>query len=414
MNIKNKLISDLLKKDKNISQAAACEIIDTKNIEAWIYLIKNSDYIMNFIKHNASNKLFDACNEKNIENLFDFLEYHSPSFDEFIASAFFKFNNDKIEEKMSNLLKNGTNQQKAYAAKYFCLNPKLEIATILFENVKSDYNFLSENIAQTLGVLKDEKSYNYYLKQLFSNDDWECLEAARFLSLYGNKDAILPMLQRMSTSSISDYICGEIASLESLPNLIMSKNAEIQELSLECFDNILSSLIQTWPLSVVFDFEIQNCLKILLSKVKENSPLKGQYAQLLLKAKNKFDLYYQNNEYKFDEDKNTVDEIKNIYELLKSYPEEFWEVQKDNLFEELDSSRKRKIACINLISELKMNYAQDELLKLLNDQDENIVCEVILALSNFDMINKIKNKKEILEKITNPNLKAMIKEIFKD
>ena len=412
MNIKNALISDLLKKDKTISQNAACKIIDTQNIDAWIYLIENADYIMDFIKNNASKKLLLACNENNIENLFAFLEYHSPSFDEFIAQAFFKFNNEKIEKRMEELLRDGTSHQKAYATKYFCLNPKNEIAKILFENTKNTYNFLSENSAQALGILKDKNSYNYYLEKLSSNDDWECLDAARFLSLYGNQDAILPMLRRMATSSINDYISGEIASLEAMPNLIMSENNEIQELSLECFDNILSSLIQIWSLSVIFDFEIKNCLEIILSKSKENNSFKGQYAQLLLKAKNKFDLYHQNNEYTFDEDKNTIEEIKNICELLNSYSEEFWEAQKDNLFEELTSTKKRKIAALNLISELKMDYALDELLKLLNDSDENIICETILTLSNFDMINKIENKQEILDKINNSNLKAMIEGHF--
>ena len=161
-----------------------------------------------------------------------------------------------------------------------------------------------------------------------------------------------------------------------------------------------------------FDFEIKTCLEIILSNATTNKEPIGQYALLLLKAKNKFDLYNENKEYTFDEDKNTIDEIKNIYNLLHSYPEEFWEVQKDNLFEELNSTKKRKIACINLISELKMDYATNELLNMLNE-DESIISVAILALSGFGAINTIKNKEEILEKINNPNLKAMIEEIFK-
>lgn len=412
MNIKNTLISDLLKKDKTLSQQAAEAIINNKDIDAWKYLIENSDYIMDFIKNNASKKLLQACNEENIYNLFDFIEYHSPSFEDFVAQAFYQFNNQKIEEKMDNLIKNGTNEQKTYATKYFCLNPKKEITSILFEHTKSDYNPLSENSAQALGILKDIPSYEYYLEKLSSSDDWECLNSARFLSLYGNKNAILPLLKRMSTSSISEYICGEIASLEAMPQLLTHQKKEIQELALECFDNILSSLIQTWELSVVFDFEIKTCLEIILSNATTNKEPIGQYALLLLKAKNKFDLYNENKEYTFDEDKNTIDEIKNIYNLLHSYPEEFWEVQKDNLFEELNSTKKRKIACINLISELKMDYATDELLNMLNE-DESIISVAILALSGFGAINTIKNKEEILEKINNPNLKAMIEAIFK-
>ena len=59
-----------------------------------------------------------------------------------------------------------------------------------------------------------------------------------------------------------------------------------------------------------------------------------------------------------------------------------------------------------------MDYATDELLNMLNE-DESIISVAILALSGFGAINTIKNKEEILEKINNPNLKAMIEEIFK-
>ena len=60
MNIKNTLISDLLKKDKTLSQQAAEAIINNKDIDAWKYLIENSDYIMDFIKNNASKKLLQS------------------------------------------------------------------------------------------------------------------------------------------------------------------------------------------------------------------------------------------------------------------------------------------------------------------------------------------------------------------
>ena len=50
MNLKNKLTSDLLKKDKNISQNAANIIIDAVDLDAWICLVENADYILDFIK----------------------------------------------------------------------------------------------------------------------------------------------------------------------------------------------------------------------------------------------------------------------------------------------------------------------------------------------------------------------------
>lgn len=413
MNLKNKLTSDLLKKDKNISQNAANIIIDAVDLDAWICLVENADYILDFIKRNATQKLFFACNEKNIFNLFEFLNYHSSDLDYFVASAFVEFCNDEIIERMFALLEDGTNQQKAYAAKFFSISPNSGVAELLFEGSKSEFKPLANNCALALGEMQDKTSFEYYLELLSSDDEWKVLSAAEFLSLYGNKDVVLPMLRAMSNSTMSEYISSEIASFEKLYTLFVSDNEEVQALSLECFDNILSGLVHVWPLSVLFDFEVNTCLKTLLELVKKEGKFQKKCSQLLLKAKNRLELFRQNDEYKYDEDKNTLAELDDICEFLNSYPEEFWEAQIDNLFDELDSpNNKRVIAALNLIAELKIDYASKYLLNKLDTSDEKILCEIIITLSHIGGVSEISNKKEILTKITNPNLQAIAENIF--
>ena len=413
MNCKNKLVGDLLKKDKNISQNAANEIINNTDLDAWVYLVENFDYILDFIKRNATQKLFMACNERNISNLFDFLDYHSPDLDEFVASAFAEFCNDEIMDAMTEFLKNGTKQQKAYAAKFFAIVAKPEMSELLFEASKSDYSPLADNCALALSNLQDQKSYEYYLDFLTDEDDWKVLSAARFLNLYGDKKAILPMLQAMHKSPMSENIAGEIASLEKLFLLFKNKNPEIQALSFECFDNILSGLIQIWSLNALFSFEVKTCIETLLEILHSESPFKNQCAQLLLKAKNRLELYNSNDEYQYDEDKNTLQELDEICGLLNSYSESFWEAQIDLLFDELDNeSSKRKIAALNLISDMKIDYAAEELVKKLNTEDEKMLCEIIITLSNINGISQIPDKDEILSKIQNTTLKAIVENIF--
>lgn len=414
MNLKNKLAGDLLKKDKNLSQEAAQRIINNADLDAWICLIENSDYILDFIKRNAAQKLFYACNANNVSNLFEFLDYHSPDFDEFIASALVEYGNQEIEEEMLAILKNGTNQQKAYAAKFFCLIQKAEVSALLFETSQSDYKPLADNSAMALGEMKDQYSYQYYLDLLESDDEWKILNAAQFLSLYNNKEALLPMLRAMSKSTMSEHIAGEIASFEKLPSLFRDQNKEIQEMALECFDNILSGLVEVWPLSVCFNFEVKACIQTLLEDLQQGSDLSSKYSQLLLKAKNRIELFYENDEYKYDEDKNTLAELEDICALLNSYPESFWEAQIDNLFEEIENgSKKRKIAALNLFATLNIDYASKELIRFLEKcDDENIICETIITLSTIGGIGSIQNKENILQKINNENLKAIAENIF--
>lgn len=413
MNCKNKLVEDLLKKDKKISQDAANKIIDTADLDAWVYLVENIDYIMDFIKRNATQKLFMACNTQNISNLFEFLDYHSPDLDEFVASAFAEFCNEEIMDAMSELLKNGTNQQKAYAAKFFSIVTTPEMSEVLFETSKSDYSPLADNCAVALGALEDKKSYEYYLELLSDEDEWKVLTAAQFLSLYGDKRVILPMLRAMSKSTMSEHIAGEIASFEKLFMLFRDKNPEIQALSLECFDNILSGIVQIWSLNALFSFEVKACVNTLFELLKEDGSFKTQYSQLLLKAKNRLEFYNNNDEYKYDEDKNTLQELDEICNLLNSYAESFWEAQIDNIFEELDSeNQKRKIAALNLISDMKIDYATQELIKKLNTDDEKMLCEIIITLSNIGGVSQISDKDTILSKIENTTLKAIVENIF--
>lgn len=413
MNLQNKLAADLLKKDKKVSNDAAFRIVNEKNLDAWVCLVEEGEYVFDFIKRFASQKLLNACNHDNIYNLFDFMKYYSSDWDDFVAQALAEFCDDDIVERCLELLETGTKQEKAYCAKFFSYVQNEGAIATLFENSKSQYSPLASNCAIALGEAKDEKSYDYYLELLSSEDDWDKLQAAQFLSLYGNKEATSPILEAMSHSTMSEHIAGELASFRKLNELINSEDGKVKELSLECLDHLLSGLVEIWPLSVLFDFEIKACLDNILNLLRQEDGFTGRYSQILLKAQNSLNLFNDNSEYKYDEDKNTLDELANICDMLNSQSEDFWEVQIDNLLDEIDSANeKRQIAAISLIAALKVEEALPYLMKKLDLTNETILCEVIIAIGQLGGIKQIANQDAILDRMQNDTLKAIAQNIF--
>ena len=94
---------------------------------------------------------------------------------------------------------------------------------------------------------------------------------------------------------------------------------------------------------------------------------------------------------------------------------DFWEAQIDDLLDELTSENKaRKSSAINLISYLELNIASQYLLEVLDsEENEQMICEIVMALSKLNCIPQIKNKKEITEKIKhNENIKAIVESLF--
>ena len=75
--------------------------------------------------------------------------------------------------------------------------------------------------------------------------------------------------------------------------------------------NIVNAIPEIISPSVVCDYELYN--------VFESLPLTSTSAVLLRLAKDKFEELTSNDEYLFDSDKNTKDEVQAISELLKRY-----------------------------------------------------------------------------------------------
>ena len=400
------LVKDLTAKDEQKAFAAAQSLINNKNTEAFQILADKSEFLFDFVKNNVNKRLQKAINKKNFRNLFGFLKIYAPDFEDTIVGAFASYANEDLTDEMLELLENGTESEKTYSAKYFSYIPDTISADLLTDYaLNNDNEALAFNAAKALGSMQIDSAYNKAVELLDSDDDFTVLKAVKFLVAYENKDAVDALFKAMEKSSMSENIAGEIPYLESLLTLVQTK----KEPALMCLENILSGLGEILPLNQVFNFELYDILAFLISDNQKNK--NPQTAVVLLSALAKFDTLANNEEYTFDEDKSTKQEVQEIYNLLKSQQEYFWNAQKRLAVQELQSAPLRVSSALQMICEFKIKDAKEEVKKLLDSDNEIIVCEAAAALKQLDALAGI-DKVEILSKIKDENKKAIIESLF--
>lgn len=410
MENKEQLVKDLTAKDEKKAFDAACCIVNNADTEAFQILADKSEFLFDFVKNNVSKRLQKAITPENFRNLFAFLKIYCPDFEDVIVSSLAKYANEELTDEMLELLEKGTDEEKAYAAKYFSYIPDTIAAETLTEYAFSDNEAIAFNAAKALGAMNLDNAYKKALELLKDSDDFTVLKAVKFLVAYEDKNAVENILKAMVKSSMSENIAGEIPYLESLMELL--SKSEDKSLVLLCIDYILSGLGEILPLSQIFCFEMFEVLEFLISYNTQNK--NPQASVILLKALAKFEMLTQNDEYTFDEDKNTKQEINDIYNLLKKQQEYFWNAQKNLVKNELNVNTKpsaRMSNALRVIAEYKLSQAEQEIKGLLNSTDEILICEAIGTLKQLNKLDGI-DKNSILSKVQDENKKAIIQSLF--
>jgi len=414
MNVGNATASALLGKNNESANKAAENIINNCDLEAWQCLIDNTDNLFSYIKEKAGKRLTKAINNNNYEKVFTLFKKHDGDWEDYLALALSTLSSPELNEKMIQLLQNGSVEEQTYAARYFCYVNEPSSAEYLFEASKKYYIPLRTNSAEALGILGHEESYNYYLNLLKSDDEWDKTEAAQFLANYGNEEAAPAILEAMTNSGMSELIAGEIAMLTDIFTLFNSKDEKTKLLALEALDNIISGIPEVWPMGVILDFKIFESLDTLINMAKNENisedSLSGKYAQILLKSRQKFTMFVENSQYTYDEEKDILAELDEIYHLLAYEEETFWSEQIKNLYKELSvSDSKRKLAAISVISELELNESSPYLIRLIlnTEENEHVLCEAIALLAKLGKMEHLEGN-NLLERVKDPNLQAYI------
>ncbi len=412
MKLANSLAGAMTNKNKDTAYKAVREVLEKHDLDAWACLVENADRIFPFVKENIEKNFSNIVNINNYQNLFSLLKIYSYDFDDCFSEILSKLSsqNTEITEKMLELLKDGSDDEKSYAAKYFSYVSDKRAAALLLDAYSAEFESLKYNSAKALGDMKDELSYNYFLEKLKSDDDWEKNEAVQFLQSYGDKKVFPYLLDTMANSGMPEHIAGYIALLENISNYFGIEDKKTEELALECFQHIIASEAEVWPLSTIIDFRIYESLEKLTELVKNSAnEMKGRYASLLLYAENQFSMFLENNEYKFNEDKETLAELDEIVALLKGQSQEFWNICKSEIKNELSCNNTKRIAfALDISNELDLKDFAQEIKMLLETQtDEIVLYKSALCLYKFGQNDYI-NKEKLFEKISDTNLQAHI------
>ncbi|MBR5554832.1 hypothetical protein IKU74_02350 [bacterium] len=384
------LIKKLTGKNKPDFEFAAQHLVDSADVEMFKALVEKDDFLFDFVKENVAQRIANAVNEGNYENLLKFLEFYSPSYDEVIISSLAKFADEDLTDEMLELFENGNNAQKTYCAKYFAYIQDPLAIELLKKNSYTEDDFLNSNCASTLGVMNEESSYKEALGKLKTGDEFEQLKAVKFLGAYGNSEAIPYLIEVMKTSTMSENIAGEIPYLADIFSIL----EQDKEGGLLIINNIVNGLGEIIPLSSVFDYELYEVFERLMHNAEDSCT-----AIVLLNANEKFDTLTENDEYLFDEDKNTKKEILDIKKLLGN-------IHKKELLGFVNAELREDSPFVYTA----LDFAQDmfavrELLKCSNQTVIVKTAEVLKAHNELDDTSR----QVALLKITDDNIKSIIR-----
>ena len=383
-------LKKLTGKNKNDYEAVAKHLVDDCDVELFKELVDNDDFLFDFVKNNVAQRIENAVNQNNYQNLVEFLKYYSQSYEDAIVGSLVKYADEDLTDLMLDKFENGCDNEKTYAAKYFAKVQDPLAYEFLRLNSYSDNEFLAQNCAMTLGAWHDEKSFDEAIEKLQNSDDFEKLSAVKFLTAYGDKKAVPMLFEAMKTSTMAENIAGEIPYLVPLYELIKT----YYENTLLAIIYITNALGEILPLSVVFDFELFEVFEELINNHDDS-----KVAITLLNARDKFDTLTENDEYLYDEDKNTKNEIFDIKKLLNS-------AKKKDLEKYINDELREDSPFVFTA----LDFATDELAirELLKSNNQTLIlktAEVLKSLGNFDETART----VALLKVTDINIKAIIR-----
>ena len=230
------------------------------------------------------------------------------------------------------------------------------------------------------------------LEMLKSEDEFEQFEAVKFLVTYQAKDTLSEIVNVMKKSSLAENIAAEI------PYLISAEEFFGQNFEDACLVlcNIINAIPEIIPPSFVSEFGLYEVIEYLV-----DTRLTSPAAVALRVAKEKFEELCSNDEYLFDCDKNTKDEIKAINELLKKFnPQKLKSLFYDELYDGSDFV----FFAVDFVDEI------EELEELLDTENQTLILKVLTVLKSKGSLNAV-HKENAFKKVTNNEIKQIIQVI---
>ena len=257
------LIKQLTGKNPTEYEVVAQSLVDNSNVELFQKLVKQDDFLFDFIKVNVAKRIQQACNQNNYKNLIKFMKYYSSSYDTMMAEVLHSFEDNNIYDEMKNLFFEGTNDEKAYAVKYFSFVDKSKISELLpylRESAQSEFEPLSINSIEVLSLLNDIEFKKFALEKLKSDDEFEQYNGVKFLVNFSANDCLDEIIDIMKKSTLSENIAAEIIYLINLEEFLES-DFETAVLIM-CY--IINAIPEIIPVSIINDFSFVEIFKEII------------------------------------------------------------------------------------------------------------------------------------------------------
>ena len=370
-------------------EPVAYSLINTPDVDLFRELVNKEDYLYDFVKQNVSKRLEKVCSPKNYLNLLQLLKYYSPTYEEFIIRQFVKNASEDLTDTLLDLFENGTEDEKTYCAKYFAYIKDPLAIDYLKKNAYSENSYLSSNSISALSAFGEREIFNDAIKKLKSNDGFEQLAGAKFLVSYGDKSACNDIIETVKTSSFAEHIASELPYLISLKEILKTDISN----GLIVLNNIINGLGEVSVLSQVFDFELYEILESIY-----NNNITSEIAIVLLNAIDKFETLTENDEYLFDETKDTKQEIYDIKNLLSEF-------NKEELIKLTDNELNQYSLFVYNALEFTQNIPK--IRELLNSDNQTLILKAVEILRKHGALT-MEDKNIALKKISDENIKNII------
>ncbi len=386
------LIKKLTGKNPEDYTFVAKSLVDNADVDLFAKLVKQDDFLFDFIKNNVAKRIQDACNKDNYLNLLKFLDYYSSSYDTMIARVLYSFGGEELLSEMKEIFLSGNDANKAYAVKYFSFVSKYalnEIIPLLRKTAYSDFEPLATNSAEVLSAMNDEESKKEALAKLASKDEFEQFDGIKFLTAYQAKDAVDAIIDAMKKSSFSENIAAELPYLTSFEELYdINKESALLVL---CY--IINAIPDIIPITAISDYDLTTVFDKILS-----DDLTSAGAVVLRLAKEKFHEFMLNDEYLFDADKNTKDAVSEINRMFSKLNNRKLE---SLLYDELYEGSDFVFFALDFVDEVC------ELEALLDCENQTLVLKVLTILKEKGFL--IPQHKELaLNCVTCESIKSVI------
>ena len=395
------LIKNITSKDINLSISTIKNMLKSANIEDFSLLCEKADFIFPFLKERIIRDFVKIVEECDLKIIFEFSKIYCADFEDLIVNSWIKFASEDLTDEILALFENGVQEQKAYCAKYFSRIQDPLALEYLNKFALNDFEPLKTNCALALSAFNDVEILNKMKNVVLnSQDEFEKLNAFSFISTYGKDEQIKFVIENCFKSPFLINILSNILDFNDINYLknILDKNV---------LSRILQVVIEEYPEEISLDtcyyWNLIELMKLVYS-------FNNQYSKnILLIAKQKFGEFSFSDIYTFDFDKNVKTEIKNILNYLNSL-----NLSVDEIKQELAAfeDNYRYAIALDVVREYQLNNFAIDISKLINDNkltDEQKASSA-LVLKGLNSINLI--DKNIIEKIENENIKALIKSYF--